>query len=85
MTSEQEAENVNSDILRTTHELSKYPEMFPRDKYKRLNKGSFRAFEKHHYRVAYRISPHAIRILAVRHTSRRPPFLLNSQAFRSAI
>ncbi|MGB0948547.1 MAG: type II toxin-antitoxin system RelE/ParE family toxin [Marinirhabdus sp.] len=36
------------------------------------NDGSYRAFEKHSYRVSYRITENEIRILRLRHTSRNP-------------
>ncbi|MBK8607580.1 MAG: type II toxin-antitoxin system RelE/ParE family toxin [Chitinophagaceae bacterium] len=46
--------------------------MFAPDKFKENNDGSYRAFEKHHYRISYRFDNRVIRILRVRHTSREP-------------
>jgi addiction module RelE/StbE family toxin len=48
------------------------PEIYAADKYKTNNDGSYRALEKHHYRVAYRFSKNIIRVLRVRHTSMEP-------------
>lgn len=48
------------------------PEMYNPDKYKVNNDGSYRAFEKHRYRVSYRFSNATIRVLRVRHTSMEP-------------
>ncbi|MBS1566856.1 MAG: type II toxin-antitoxin system RelE/ParE family toxin, partial [Bacteroidetes bacterium] len=42
------------------------------DKYKTNNDGSYRAFEKHRYRIVYRFGNNIIRVLRVRHTSREP-------------
>ena len=42
------------------------------DKYKLNNNGLYRAFELHHLRITYYITPDKIRILRVRHTSREP-------------
>ena len=49
-----------------------YPEKFPLDKYKINNDGSYRAFEKHRYRVAYRVLETEIKIITIRHTSMEP-------------
>ena len=48
------------------------PEIYGRDKYKPDNDGSYRAFEKHGYRVACQFSKKIIRVLRVRHTSMEP-------------
>lgn len=48
------------------------PEKYAPDKYKTDNDGSYRALEKHHYRVAFRFSKNTIRVLRVRHTSMEP-------------
>lgn len=66
------AEKVSKDIFKELDKVVKNPEFFPPDKYKQNNNGSYRAFEKHHYRIAYRITEKDIRILRVRHTSMEP-------------
>lgn len=50
----------------------KHPEFYYPDKYKSNNDGSFRAFEKHKYRIVYKIFKHEIQVLRIRHTSMEP-------------
>jgi plasmid stabilization system protein ParE len=66
------AEKVSEDILNELVKALKNPEFFPPDKFKQTNDGSYRAFEKHRYRVAYRFTNDLIRVLRIRHTSREP-------------
>ena len=66
------AEKVSEDILKDLDKALKNPEFFPPDKYKKNNNGSYRAFEKHRYRMAYRFTDNEIRVLRIRHTSREP-------------
>jgi plasmid stabilization system protein ParE len=66
------AEKVAAAILKELNKTSKNAEFFPPDKYKKNNDGSYRAFEKCHYRVAYRIKNNVIRVLRVRHTKMSP-------------
>jgi plasmid stabilization system protein ParE len=68
----QNAEKVQSDILRKIEEIPKNPKMFMADKYKVNNNGLYRAFELHHFRITYYIASEKIRILRIRHTSREP-------------
>lgn len=68
----QAAENVREDVLATVGELANHPKMFPPDRFKKDNDGSFRAFEKHSCRVAYFITKSQIRILRVRHVKQEP-------------
>ena len=68
----QGAEKVRKDILEKIDRLITYPTLHNPDKYKKDNDGNFRAFELHHYRVSYYVSPVEIRILRVRHTSMEP-------------
>ena len=63
---------VASDIFEHLNKIPGNPEFFPPDKYKQNNDGSYRAFEKHHYRIAYRFTDKVIRVLRVRHVSREP-------------
>ena len=62
-------------ILEKIESLISNPEKFPADKLKTKNDGSYRALELYHYRISYHVSTSEIRILRVRHTSRKPkPF-----------
>jgi plasmid stabilization system protein ParE len=48
------------------------PGFYNPDKCKTNNDGSYRAFEKHHYRIVYRFTKNIIRVLRVRHTKMEP-------------
>lgn len=66
------AEKVRKDILSKLNLALKNPECFPKDKFRKNNDGSFRAFEIHHYRLAYRFTGNTIKVLRLRHTGREP-------------
>lgn len=66
------AEKVSADVVKELNKTLQNPEFFNADKYKMNNDGSYRAFEKHRYRIAYRFIDNEIRVLRVRHTSREP-------------
>jgi plasmid stabilization system protein ParE len=68
----QNAEKVKEDILASTRKLAEQPEAHPPDKYRKDNNGSFRAYELHHYRIAYKFTTDKIVIVRVRHTSMEP-------------
>lgn len=68
----QNAEKVRDEILDLTEELPNHPEKHPPDKFKEDNDGTWRAFEKHRYRISYRITLDEIQIIRLRHTSRSP-------------
>jgi plasmid stabilization system protein ParE len=68
----QNAEKVKDGITALTKELAEQPGKYHPDKYKLPNDGSYRAFEKYKYRVAYRVMENEIRILRIRHTSMEP-------------
>jgi len=70
--SPQNAVNVLEDIVAAVNKTITNPEFYNADKYKMNNDGSYSAFEKHHYRIAYRFTGNVIRILRVRHTGREP-------------
>ena len=59
-------------MLTKVTSLSLHPEKNPLDKYKLNNDGTYRAFEKHHYRVVYRVLPTEIKIINVRHIRVEP-------------
>ncbi len=66
------ADRVVDTIFDSSDILSERPEIYPKDKYKKDNDGSYRAYEVLRYRVAYRVLKDTVRILRVRHTSREP-------------
>jgi plasmid stabilization system protein ParE len=70
--SPQNARKVVDELTRIADQLPAQPEMFPVDKFKKNNDGSWRAFEKFHYRISYLITSKEIRIVRMRHTSRTP-------------
>ncbi|HVW14648.1 MAG TPA: type II toxin-antitoxin system RelE/ParE family toxin [Mucilaginibacter sp.] len=63
---------VRDTLIDLTIDLSKSPEKYPIDKFKKNNDGSWRAFEKFHYRISYRILKDQIRVVRMRHTSQSP-------------
>ncbi len=68
----QNAEKVRDEIIDLSIKLASHPEIYPPDKYKLNNDGSYRAFELHRHRVSYRILKNEVRIVRLRHTSRSP-------------
>jgi plasmid stabilization system protein ParE len=68
------AEKLKEDILASTRELATRPEIHPPDKYRKENDGSFRAYELHRYRIAYRVTEKQIIIVRVRYTSMEPVY-----------
>lgn len=68
----QSAEKVKHDILVSTRKLPDTPELYPPDKYRKDNDGSFRAYELHHYRIVYQVTKNSIIIVRVRHTKMEP-------------
>ncbi len=70
--SPQNAMKVVNDIVSATEKAIKNPEYYNPDKYKINNDGSYRALEKHRYRIVYRYQKNIIRVLRIRHTSMEP-------------
>jgi addiction module RelE/StbE family toxin len=68
----QNAQMVKDTLISLTIDLPENPEKHPLDKFKKHNDGSWRAFEKCHYRISYRILENQIRIVRMRHTSKSP-------------
>jgi len=68
----QNAQMVKDELIGLTIDLLRNPEKYSLDKFKTENDGTWRAFEKHHYRVSYRILKDQIRIVRMRHTSKSP-------------
>jgi plasmid stabilization system protein ParE len=66
------AEKVVASITEAVYKAARNPEMYNPDKDKHDNDGSYRAFEKHRYRVSYRFKDNVLRVLRVRHTRMHP-------------
>lgn len=70
--SRQNAELVRDTLIDMTIDLSTNPFKHPLDKFKTSNDGTWRAFEKYHYRISYRVLKDEVRVVRMRHTSRSP-------------
>ncbi len=68
----QNADKVKTELLASIRVLSQRPEIHAPDKYKENNTGNYRAFELHHYRIAYLVKKEEIIITRIRHTSLEP-------------
>ena len=68
----QNALKVINDLTKGVGDIANHPEKHKIDQYKKDNDGTYRAFEKHHFRVSYRNENQTIRILRVRHTKMNP-------------
>ena len=63
---------VVDDIAKAVYKARSNPEYYNPDKYKSNNDGTYRAFEKHHYRIVYRFANKVIRVLKVTYTQMNP-------------
>jgi len=70
--SPQNALQVTEDIILAVNKATTNPEIYNPYKYKHNNDGTYRAFEKHRYRISYRYKTNVIRVLRVRHSSMEP-------------
>jgi plasmid stabilization system protein ParE len=70
--SEHNAAKVLDAIVASMEKTITNPGFYGPDKFKADNDGSYRAFEKHHYRITYRHTKNTIRVLRVRHTKMEP-------------
>jgi|ERR1700761_3849528 plasmid stabilization system protein ParE len=66
------AEKVKAKIIASIKNLADHPEKYPKDKYRLINDGSYRAFEIYKYRVSYHISSQQITVIMIRHTKMEP-------------
>jgi plasmid stabilization system protein ParE len=66
------AVKIETEILSKISFLPQTYSNYQTDRLKRKNDGSFYAFEVDRYRISYRKLPKEIRILRIRHSSRRP-------------
>ena len=67
-----QAERVEEAIVATLELARQNPERSPPDKFKKENQGSYRAFETHSYRIAYRFTDTQVRVLRIRHVRQEP-------------
>jgi plasmid stabilization system protein ParE len=65
------AEELEKDILSRIKNLPENPTIYPLDKYRRNNDSTYHAFEIDNYRISYRNTFKEIKIVRIRHTSRR--------------
>ncbi|MFI5160545.1 MAG: type II toxin-antitoxin system RelE/ParE family toxin [Sphingobacteriales bacterium] len=65
------AAELEKEILSRIRNIPQNPTIYPLDKYRRNNDGSYHAFEVDQYRISYRNIKDEIRIVRIRHTSRR--------------
>jgi plasmid stabilization system protein ParE len=76
---ESKSKNLPNKIIETIYDsvtiLSTNWEIYELDEMKNSNNGDYRAFEIYSYRISYKITPKAIHILRIRHTSRNPKIL----------
>lgn len=68
------ARKVIFEIAEAVKKATTNAELYRPDKYKLNNDGTYRAFELHSYRISYRFKDNMIRVLQVRHTSRKPRY-----------
>ena len=70
--SPQNAESVVLTILNKLDDIVGNEEKYPIDKYRKNNKGDFRAFELFRIRISYQILQDEILIVRIRSTSQKP-------------
>ncbi len=63
---------VISEIYESTEILATNPEIYKLDKLRKNNDGSFRAYEKHTYRISYQIIDKIIYIVQIRYARKKP-------------
>lgn len=61
--SPQNAGKVVEDIMAAAEKGIANPEIYPPDKNKKVNDGSYRAFEIRRYRIVYRVTKDIVRVL----------------------
>ncbi|WP_316786870.1 type II toxin-antitoxin system RelE/ParE family toxin [Pedobacter frigiditerrae] len=66
------AEKLEKKVLSKIKSLPQKIEIYQLDRLKQANDGNFYAFEIDSYRISYRQLQKEIRILRIRHSSRRP-------------
>jgi len=66
------AAKLEENIISRIENLVDNYNIYPIDKYKKDNDGSYHAFEVDEYRISYRVKNAQIKIIRIRRTSRRP-------------
>ena len=66
------AKKVRQEIVEMVDCIPSNPLRHGKDKFKKNNDGTYRYFELHHYRIAFRITDEEIKILRVRSTHQEP-------------
>jgi len=66
------ANRIRGEIVDRIRDLEINPHVYEPDRFRLKNDGTYRAFEKHTYRVSYRIIGHTIRIVRVRYARKKP-------------
>ena len=70
--SQMNALKVRHDIVEKVDSIVSDPLRYGADKFKKQNDGTYRYFELHHYRIAFRITKEEVKILPVRSTYQEP-------------
>ncbi len=70
--SNHQASLVRDKILEDVRRLATFPEIHLPDRFKLLNDGHFRAFEKFSYRISYYVADQEVFILRIRHVKQFP-------------
>ena len=68
----QYATELEDKIILKLEALILNQQLYPADRFKRDNNGSWRAFEVDEYRISYRLHKSHITVVRIRHTSRKP-------------
>ena len=66
------ADMLEESIISRIENLIDNDNIYPIDKYKKDNDGSYHAFEVEEYRISYRVKNSQVKIIRIRHTSRKP-------------
>lgn len=66
------ANRLAREIFESTNLLAEQPEMYPLDKNKKNNDGTYRSYEVRRYNVSYRVISDTIRIIRVRWSGQEP-------------
>jgi len=75
--SQSQAQRVKKKILSEVRNLSQFPEKFSVEPYLQPEKGNYRFRAIWSYKIIYEITPEAILILDIFHTSRNPQSITN--------
>ena len=66
------AAKLEESIISRIENLIDNYNIYPIDKYKKDNDGSYHAFEVEEYRISYRVKNSQVKIIRIRHTGRKP-------------